>query len=418
MLTRIALPIAFVCMTATTAWMQQYPKPSGYVNDFAGLLSHDQGAVFNSELAAFEKRTTVEIAVVTVPSLKGHNVEDYTRGLAKEWGVGKAGKNNGVVFLIAPNERKMRIETATGIRSILTDGRADQIRDEVVLPRFRNGDIPQGIIDGAHAIMNVLDQSASTNGGDTGAASPAQSGERDPTADATRILEYGLAGGIIAVLLFIGLLHFRRRSRGDSISHKQALIAAGLKKAERLASNADVSERTRKGLEKLKGNPVETPDELDAMNGRLDRIVLSMKREIAFSKKARQEGPKLLRDLPSMIDRAEKKLAKGKRSKLAALYLREARTRYSEAQRRQAGMTPIDWNELYLVLSYSAISCAKAERTHFRAEAGQSFEPGTSGQIPGDSGGSFGFGDGGGSGDGGGFGGGGGFDGGGSSGSW
>jgi uncharacterized protein len=89
--------------------MQQYPKPSGYVNDFAGLLSHDQGAALNSELAAFEKRTTVEIAVVTVPSLKGHNVEDYTRGLAKEWGVGKAGRNNGVVFLIAPNERKMRI---------------------------------------------------------------------------------------------------------------------------------------------------------------------------------------------------------------------------------------------------------------------------------------------------------------------
>src|SRR3989338_9019865 len=163
--TRNAVLAVMLLLVATvTTYAQQYPKPTGYVNDFGNLLTREQGASLNDKLAAFEKKTTIEIAVVTVFSLNNQSIEEYTRGLAKEWGVGKRGQNNGVVFLIAPKERKMRIETASGVRSVLTNSRADQIRDEAVLPRFRAGNMAQGIIDGTHAIMRILDESPSSTG--------------------------------------------------------------------------------------------------------------------------------------------------------------------------------------------------------------------------------------------------------------
>jgi uncharacterized protein len=143
------LPILLLA-AAAPALAQEYPQPSGYVNDFAGVLSPVVTQSLNQELAAFKKKTTIEIAVVTVDSLRGQSIENYTRGIATEWGVGKRDRNNGVVFLVAPNQRKMRIETALGIRSVLTDARADSIRDSAILPRFRAGDLPGGIVEGTH----------------------------------------------------------------------------------------------------------------------------------------------------------------------------------------------------------------------------------------------------------------------------
>src|SRR3989338_114690 len=178
--TRNAVLAVMLLLVATvTTYAQQYPKPTGYVNDFGNLLTREQGASLNDKLAAFEKKTTIEIAVVTVPWLNNQSIEDYTRGLAKEWGVGKRGQNNGVVFLIAPEERKMRIETASGARSILTNSRADQIRDDAVLPRFKAGNMAQGIIDGTHAIMRALDASSLPAASESGTTSAPQSTPRE-----------------------------------------------------------------------------------------------------------------------------------------------------------------------------------------------------------------------------------------------
>src|ERR1700752_4711774 len=99
MIKTVLVSALLLFVAAVDVYAQQYPKATGYVNDFAQLLTRMQGASLNNELATFEKKTTIEIAVVTVPWLNNQSIEDYTRGLAKDWGVGKRGQNNGVVFL-------------------------------------------------------------------------------------------------------------------------------------------------------------------------------------------------------------------------------------------------------------------------------------------------------------------------------
>ena len=87
-----------------------------------------------------EQQTTAEIAVVTVPSLDGMTVEEYASRLFKAWGIGKKGRDNGVLVLVAPTEHKMRIEVGYGLEAVLPDGLAGQIVRTECLPRFKEGD--------------------------------------------------------------------------------------------------------------------------------------------------------------------------------------------------------------------------------------------------------------------------------------
>lgn len=418
--------VLLVVAIATTAHAQQYPKATGYVNDFANLLTREQGASLNDELVAFEKKTTIEIAVITVPWLNNQSIEDYTRGLAKEWGVGKRGQNNGVVFLIAPKERKMRIETASGARAVLTDSRADQIRDQAVLPRFRANNMAQGIIDGTHAIMRTLDASAAPATSEGNAEAPQS---REWTSNNTKVLGYvlGSIAGVV-LLLFLIVPSVRRSKARKYVLETKGGIASRFVEAERTSRSSDVKEETRKKLAKLKGEFssidrltatsegvrwLDLREKLDSMGYPLGQIVSDMKREIAFAEKARKEGPELLKKIPGMIEAAEKKLAEGKSSPKAVKYLEEARTQYAQVQAQQSGMTITDWVILYLILTSIQSNTANAESAHQYANTDHSNDY-SSRSSSSDSSPSYGFGDSGG------FGGGGGFDsgGGGSSGSW
>ncbi len=418
--------VILLLVATATAYAQQYPKPTGYVNDFANLLTREQGASLNEELAAFEKKTTIEIAVVTVPWLNNQSIEDYTRGLAQEWGVGKRGQNNGVAFLIAPKERKMRIETASGARAILTDSRADQIRDNEVLPRFRSGNMAQGIIDGTHAIMRTLDASAAPTTVERDASQAPQPAPREWTSEDTKVLGYVL-GSIAGVVLMLFLIvpPVRRSRARKYVLETKGGVASRFAEAERTARSSDVKEETRKKLAKLKGEFssidrltvasegvkwIEVREKLDSMGYPLSQIVSDMKREIAFAEKARKEGPELLKKIPGMIEAAEKKLAEGKSSPKAAKYLEEARTQYAQVQAQQSGMTITDWVILYLILTSIQSNTANAESAHQYANTDHSNDY-SSRSSSSDSSPSYGFGDSGG------FGGGGGFSGG-SSGSW
>jgi len=415
--------LAIVALSfVTIAYAQQYPKPTGYVNDFAQLFTQEQGKSLNDELVAFEKETTIEITVVTVPWLNNQNIEDYTRGLAKEWGVGKRDQNNGVVFLIAPKERKMRIEIASGVCATLTDNRADQIRDSVVLPRFKAGNMAQGMIDGTHAIMQALNSDPANTEKST---APAQQ-LREWTSDDTKILGYvlGSIAGVVLLLAIIVTLVLRSKARKYVLENKDE-IASQFAEAERMARSADVKEETRKKLVKLKRDFfsidnldvtsegvkwIEMREKLDSMNYSLSDIVSDIKQEIAFAEKARKEGPELMAKIPGMIEAAEKKLTEGKQSQEAIEYLQEARTQYVQAQAQQSGMTVMDWVILYVVLTSVMSNVEHAESAHTYANTDHSDD--YSSRSSDDSSSSYGFGDSGG------FGGGGGFDGGGSSGSW
>lgn len=132
------------------------PTPTGAINDFADLLAEGDEARLTAAVEAVEQATTAEIAVATVPSLDGMTVEEYATKLFAAWGVGQAGKDNGVLILVAPNEREMRIEVGYGLEGVLPDGLAGQIIRETFLPAFRANDYPRGIVEGTERVAAIV----------------------------------------------------------------------------------------------------------------------------------------------------------------------------------------------------------------------------------------------------------------------
>lgn len=106
----IAVCAALVATPLIARAYQSPGKPAGYVNDYAGLLSSGQKSALNDQLTAFEKETSNEISVVTIASLEGDTIENYAEKLFQEWGIGKADKDNGVLLLVARDDREVRIE--------------------------------------------------------------------------------------------------------------------------------------------------------------------------------------------------------------------------------------------------------------------------------------------------------------------
>lgn len=144
-----------VCCTLSV-YAINFPKPSGYVVDAANIIEDSAQAALEKKLSDFEKQTFVEISVATVPSLEGESVEIYAVQLFKEWGIGKKGKNNGVLLLVAPTERKMRIEVGYGLEGVLPDGLCGDIIREQLRPAFKEGRFEDGIADAADRMMKIL----------------------------------------------------------------------------------------------------------------------------------------------------------------------------------------------------------------------------------------------------------------------
>lgn len=134
------------------------PKPAGYVNDFAQLLDAPTRAALEQRLKEVESKTSSEIAVATVTSLDGMSVEEYADRLFMDWGVGQEKTDNGVLILVAPNERQMRIEVGYGLEGVLPDGLAGEVRDAQFLPRFRDDDYAGGIRDGVGRIADIVER--------------------------------------------------------------------------------------------------------------------------------------------------------------------------------------------------------------------------------------------------------------------
>jgi len=137
---------------------QTLPKPAGRITDLANIIDSATESELDARLDQLEQKTSSEIAVVTVPSLDGVPVDDYAVRLFKEWGIGQAKTDNGVLVLVAPNEREMRIEVGYGLEGILPDGLAGQIIRENFTPRFRDNDYSGGIRDGVSRVIDVVEK--------------------------------------------------------------------------------------------------------------------------------------------------------------------------------------------------------------------------------------------------------------------
>ena len=135
-----------------------FPKPQGFVNDFAKVMNDEKRIQLETTLTSFERESGIEIAVVTLPSLEGRPVEDVAVDLFAQWGVGKKGKDNGLLFLIAPNDRRMHVEVGYGLEGVMNDALAGRILDQVVVPRFKAGDVDGGIAAGTLALVEVIAQ--------------------------------------------------------------------------------------------------------------------------------------------------------------------------------------------------------------------------------------------------------------------
>lgn len=142
---------------AAPAAALEVPALKGRVNDHAGLLSPEAGAALEHRLRYFEERTGHQVAVLTLDSLEGEPLEDFSIKVARAWGLGRKGQNDGVLFLISKSDRKLRIEVGHGLEGAIPDALAGRIIQDTVVPRFQDKRFEGGILAGIDAIIAAAD---------------------------------------------------------------------------------------------------------------------------------------------------------------------------------------------------------------------------------------------------------------------
>jgi uncharacterized protein len=135
---------------------QTLPNPVGRINDFAELLDAEAEQTLAAAIEQAEKESSAQMAIATVTSLDGASIEEYATRLFNQWGIGQRTVNNGVLVLVAPNEREVRIEVGYGLEPILPDGLAGAIIRDDFLPLFREGKYQEGIVRGGTRVAEVV----------------------------------------------------------------------------------------------------------------------------------------------------------------------------------------------------------------------------------------------------------------------
>jgi len=154
---RIAAGLVLVALLAGAVIAEPvFPKLTGRVVDEAGLLTQGERSAIEGELAALEAASTDQLVVVTLNSLQGYTIEDFGYRLGRAWGIGQKDKDNGVLLIVAPKDRKVRMEVGRGLEPVMTDAMSKLIIDNAILPAFRSGDFAGGIRAGVRDIKAVL----------------------------------------------------------------------------------------------------------------------------------------------------------------------------------------------------------------------------------------------------------------------
>jgi uncharacterized protein len=157
----MALLALSLVIVATAASALTFPPLTGRVVDQADILSPGAKAALEPKLADLEARSGIQLVVATVNTLEGQEIEPYANELFRTWQLGEAEKNNGVLLLVAPNERRVRIEVGYGLEGTLTDALSKVIIANAVTPRFKAGDFSGGVTRGVDDIITVLTTDAS-----------------------------------------------------------------------------------------------------------------------------------------------------------------------------------------------------------------------------------------------------------------
>ncbi|MBL0955004.1 MAG: YgcG family protein [Leptospira sp.] len=180
-----------LCSFPVVTFSYPVPKLERRVMDHAGILSQATVDQLESNLKQFEAETSNQIAVYTTPSLHDETIEEVANEIFDEWKLGQKSKNNGVLLIIAPNERKMRIAVGRGLEGALTDLQAKQIIRNELRPSFKSGDMDGGVTAGVNAIMAAIRGEYAPSEDDV------QTSGRQTTSD---VIPSGIVGGIFTLI--------------------------------------------------------------------------------------------------------------------------------------------------------------------------------------------------------------------------
>lgn len=220
----IIMMILFLNILGIKSFALVKPTNDFYVNDYANLLSSDVEQYIISTNKTLNSQTGAQIVVVTVQNLEGQSLEEYATALFRKFGIGDKTKNNGVLMLLALEERQMRIEVGYGLEGVLTDGKTGRIQDEYIIPYLKENNWNEGIRNGYSKILEEVANEYQVDVGEINAI-PQEVDESDGTLESMSIVGATFIGSILAIFLNrkvkIGLIIF------DFVSIFVVVLASG-----------------------------------------------------------------------------------------------------------------------------------------------------------------------------------------------
>jgi uncharacterized protein len=153
----LALLLCIILPASVYLFAQKFPKPIGYVNDFAGVIDPGSKAQIEKISTVLKEKTGVEVAVVSVETIDPYaSIEEYSIDMATEWGIGRKGEDTGILLLLTMRERRVRLEIGYGLEGIIPDGLAGEIIDKSILPSLRAADYGTGLLKGVQAVTGII----------------------------------------------------------------------------------------------------------------------------------------------------------------------------------------------------------------------------------------------------------------------
>lgn len=151
-----ALSIGLFCFSSSLlAQEASFPQHRGYINDFANLINPQDSQKLNALAIALEQKTTAEIAVVTLKTTKPYDIQDYSVRLFEEWKIGKAGKDNGILLLVAIEDKRVWITTGYGLEGAIPDAEASKVYRNIIVPYFKKGEFSKGVVAASIALVDL-----------------------------------------------------------------------------------------------------------------------------------------------------------------------------------------------------------------------------------------------------------------------
>lgn len=205
----IAWLLALLAFAATPALAAMPPRPDGPILDQANIIPDAEEAALDARLKAYTETTGRAVMVVTLASLEGQDIDSFGSALGQEWGVGGQASDQGLILIVAPAERKVRIEAGYGLEEYLPDVLAARIIREIITPKFKAGDFAGGINDGINAITTQLDRTPADAKAVAEAAAAAARADGNNEASAGGVIFW-----IVLILAFMFLFGRGGRRRG------------------------------------------------------------------------------------------------------------------------------------------------------------------------------------------------------------